>query len=76
MRLNHVDLQVSDVARAREFFETLFDLRCVYQRADQIALLEDGAGFSLGLSNLFGSGAAGCPIGTPHPREPLKPRWP
>ncbi|MBX6362911.1 MAG: VOC family protein [Gemmatimonadetes bacterium] len=71
-----MDLQVSDVARAREFFETLFDLRCVYQRADQIALLEDGAGFSLGLSNLFGSGAAGCPIGTPHPREPLKPRWP
>lgn len=61
MNLNHVDLQVSDVASAREFFETFFDLRCVYQREKQIALLEDEAGFSLGLSNLFGSAAPAYP---------------
>ena len=55
MKLNHVDLQVSDVARAREFFETFFDFRCVYQRKGEIAILEDEAGFSLGVSNLFNS---------------------
>ena len=55
MNLNHVDLQVSDVDVAREFFEKFFGLRCTYQRAKQIALLEDDAGFSLGVSNLGGS---------------------
>jgi len=55
VRLNHVDLQVSDIDAAREFFETFFGLRCAYQRAGQIALLEDEGGFSLGVSNLFGS---------------------
>ncbi|HET9986100.1 MAG TPA: VOC family protein [Longimicrobiales bacterium] len=61
MRLNHMDLQVSDVTRAREFFETFFELRCVYQRAEQIALLEDETGFSLAVSNLFGSPAPAYP---------------
>jgi catechol 2,3-dioxygenase-like lactoylglutathione lyase family enzyme len=55
LKLNHVDLQVSDVSTARRFFETFFGLRCTYQRAGQIALLEDEAGFSLGVSNLRGS---------------------
>jgi catechol-2,3-dioxygenase len=55
MKLNHVDLQVSDIGRAREFFEAFFDLRCAYQREGQIALLKDEGGFSLGLSNLSGS---------------------
>lgn len=55
MKLNHVDLQVSDVSQAREFFETYFGLRCAYQRREEIALLEDEAGFSLGVSNLFHS---------------------
>jgi lactoylglutathione lyase len=55
MKLNHVDLQVSDVSAARKFFETWFGLRCTYQRAEQIALLEDDAGLQLGVSNLRGS---------------------
>ncbi len=55
MKLNHVDLQVSDVDAAREFFETHFDLRCIYQRRDELAMLEDESGFSLGVSNLFHS---------------------
>lgn len=55
MRLNHVDLQVSDVARARDFFETHFDFRRVYEREGRLALLEDEAGLSLGVSNLFDS---------------------
>jgi catechol 2,3-dioxygenase-like lactoylglutathione lyase family enzyme len=55
MKLNHVDLQVSDVDRAREFFETLFDFRCVFQRRTELAMLQDETGFSLGVSNLFDS---------------------
>jgi catechol 2,3-dioxygenase-like lactoylglutathione lyase family enzyme len=55
MKLNHVDLQVSDVTRAREFFETHFGFRCVFQRREQLAILEDEAGLSLGVSNLFNS---------------------
>lgn len=52
MNLNHVDLHVSDVDAARQFFERHFGLRCVYQRAGQIALLHDEAGLELGVSNL------------------------
>ena len=36
MRLRHIDLQVSDVDAAREFFETYFGLHCTYQREKQI----------------------------------------
>jgi len=57
MKLNHVDLQVSDVTRAREFFETNFGFRCLFQRREELALLEDDAGLSLGVSNLFKSPA-------------------
>lgn len=55
MKLNHIDLHVSDVDAARQFFEKHFGLRCTYQRAEQIALLEDDAGLELGVSNLRGS---------------------
>ncbi|HKX19218.1 MAG TPA: VOC family protein [bacterium] len=55
MNLNHVDLQVSDIDDAREFFEKHFGLRCVYLRAGQIALLHDEAGLELGVSNLRSS---------------------
>jgi lactoylglutathione lyase len=55
MLLNHIDLQVSDVSKAREFFETHFGLRCTFQRREQLAILEDDAGLAFGLSNLFGS---------------------
>ena len=61
MKLNHVDLQVSDVDRAREFFESYFGFRCAYQRGSQLAILEDEAGFSLGVSNLFDSPAPAYP---------------
>lgn len=55
MRLNHIDLQVSNVPAARVFFETHFGLRCIFQRRDEIALMEDDSGLSFGLSNLFDS---------------------
>jgi catechol 2,3-dioxygenase-like lactoylglutathione lyase family enzyme len=55
MRLTHVDLQVSDVDAAREFFETFFNLRCTYQRQKQIAIFKDETGFEFAVSNLFDS---------------------
>ena len=55
MKLNHIDLQVSDVDAAREFFERHFGLRCTYRRAGQLAMLEDDGGLELGVSNLRGS---------------------
>jgi len=55
MRLNHLDLQVSDVDAAREFFERFFGLRCRYQRQKQIAIFESETGFEFAVSNLFNS---------------------
>ena len=55
MKLNHIDLQVSDVSAARTFFETHFGFRCTFQRREELAILEDDGGFSFGVSNLFHS---------------------
>lgn len=55
MKLNHLDLQVSDVTRARQFFEAHFGFRCLAQRKEQLAILEDDAGFAFGVSNLYAS---------------------
>jgi len=55
MRLRHIDLQVSDVDAAREFFEKFFGLRCTYQRGKQIAFFTDETGFEFAVSNLFNS---------------------
>ena len=57
MRLNHVDMQVSDVDAARQFFEEFFDMRCRYQRQKQIAIFENDMGFEFAVSNLFNSPA-------------------
>jgi len=55
MILNHIDLQVSNIPAAREFFETYFGLRCAFERTGAIAILEDESGFYFGLSNLHNS---------------------
>ena len=55
MKLNHLDLQVSNVDAAREFFERFFGLRCKYQRQTQIAIFEHEDGFEFAISNLFNS---------------------
>lgn len=52
MRLNHVNLTVPDVTRAREFFETYFGLRCVAERGrNALAVMLDESGFILTLNN-------------------------
>lgn len=61
MNLNHLNLHVSDVAEARSFFVSHFDFRCVSEREGQIAIMEDDAGFSLAVSNLFDSPPTGYP---------------
>ena len=55
MILNHIDLQVSDIAAATKFFETFFGLRSTYRREGQIAFLTDDGGFEFALSNLHNS---------------------
>jgi catechol 2,3-dioxygenase-like lactoylglutathione lyase family enzyme len=55
MKLNHIDLQVSNVSAARAFFETHFGFRCTFQRREELAIMEDDAGLAFGVSNLFAS---------------------
>ena len=48
MKLNHLDLQVSDVQQLAAFLERHFDLvRLSNDRSPAIAILHDGAGFTL-----------------------------
>jgi catechol 2,3-dioxygenase-like lactoylglutathione lyase family enzyme len=48
MRLNHIDLQVSDVQRAVGWFEQLFDFQLRSSRTSPaLAILDDGNGFVL-----------------------------
>lgn len=48
MRINHLDLQVSDVQATAALLEELVDLRVTSNRGSPaIAILEDGAGFTL-----------------------------
>lgn len=41
MRMNHIQLAVSDVEANRAFFETYFGLRCVADRGKTLAVMED-----------------------------------
>jgi lactoylglutathione lyase len=49
MKLNHVNLTVTDVNAAREFLEKYFDLKTKNTRADSFALLLDDEGLVLTL---------------------------
>jgi len=50
-RLNHIDLVVADVAENRAFFEKHFGFRKIVEFGDKLAVLTDGAGFTLTLSS-------------------------
>lgn len=52
MRLNHIDLPVSDMAAVRLFFESHFEMRCIFRREDGLAVLLDEDGVALTLSPL------------------------
>jgi catechol 2,3-dioxygenase-like lactoylglutathione lyase family enzyme len=52
MGLNHLNLSVAEVSRTREFFETYFGFRTVFERdRDVLAVMVDESGFILTLSN-------------------------
>ena len=69
MRLNLVDVQVSDVDAAREFFARFFALRCRYQRQKQIAIFEHKTGFEFAVSNLFNSPPPDIPVEVRAPKD-------
>ena len=52
MKLNHIDLPVTDIAGARSFFERLFGFHCILSRRDGLTVLLDEADFALTLSPL------------------------
>lgn len=52
LKLNHIDLPVSDPASVRAFFESHFDMRCIYSREDGLTVLVDEDGSALTLSPL------------------------
>jgi catechol 2,3-dioxygenase-like lactoylglutathione lyase family enzyme len=53
MHLNHLDLHVSDVPKTAALLEELLGLRVVSNRGSEaIAILEDGAGFTLVLQRM------------------------
>lgn len=52
MKLNHIDLPVADPSRARAFFEQLFDMKCIFTRADGLTVLLDEDRNALTLSPL------------------------
>ncbi|NRD77048.1 VOC family protein [Bacillus sp. BRMEA1] len=49
MKLNHLNLTVTDVHAAREFLERYFDLKTKHTRGDSFALLLDADGLMLSL---------------------------
>src|SRR5882724_10539491 len=52
MKLNHIDLPVADIAAARLFFETHFELRCIFTREHELTVLLDEDSLALTLSLL------------------------
>jgi catechol-2,3-dioxygenase len=51
MQLNHLNLCVDDLTEARTFFQTCFDFQLLEQKKDAVAIMADGHGFTLVLSN-------------------------
>ena len=49
MRLNHLNLTVSDVSASREFLEKYFGMKCVGSRGNGFAAMFDDGGFVLTL---------------------------
>jgi catechol-2,3-dioxygenase len=51
MQLNHLNLCVNDLTGARSFFQNCFGFQCLEQKGDAVAIITDGHGFTLVLSN-------------------------
>jgi catechol-2,3-dioxygenase len=51
MQLNHLNLCVNDLTEARTFFQNCFDFQFLEQKGEAVAVMADGHGFTLVLSN-------------------------
>jgi catechol-2,3-dioxygenase len=63
VKLNHIDLPVTDTASVRVFFERHFDMRCIFSREDGLTVLLDEDGAALTLSPLPSDEALKYPTG-------------
>jgi catechol 2,3-dioxygenase-like lactoylglutathione lyase family enzyme len=63
MKLNHIDLPVTDIPAARAFFVTHFEMRCIFEREDGLTVLLDEDGCALTLSGLRQGEAPNYPKG-------------
>lgn len=61
MQLNHLNLCVRNLAEARAFFQDHLDFQFLEQKGEAVAVLSDGYGFTLVLSNQQAFG---------HPEQP------
>lgn len=61
MKLNHLNLAVSDVAEAQNFLQKYFGLRAAAPGSEKLALLLDDDGFVLTLMKAGGDGEANYP---------------
>jgi len=52
LKLNHLNLCVHDLSEAISFFQNLFGFQLLEQKGDVIAVMDDGFGFTLVISNL------------------------
>ncbi len=60
MKLNHLNLCVNDLQEAADFFRHVFGFQLLDQKAGALAVMSDGAGFTLVLSR-FGEETATYP---------------
>jgi len=51
MKLNHLNLCVKDLSKARDFFETYFDFKFLEQKGKALIVMSDKDGFILVLSD-------------------------
>jgi catechol 2,3-dioxygenase-like lactoylglutathione lyase family enzyme len=64
MQLNHVNLAVTDVSQARDFFEKYFGFKCIEDAGrNMIAVLRGDGGFVLTLSNFNHATEVVYPVG-------------
>ena len=56
MRLNHVNLVVEDLNGAQDFFRRFFGFVLLDRKGDAVAIMDDGDGFTLVLSNALAFG--------------------
>jgi hypothetical protein len=66
MKLNHIDLPVTEPSRVRRFFEQVFEMKCIFEREYGLTVLLDEDGSALTLSPLPHDEASKYPNGIPY----------